>query len=324
MDIAQASEAYRPELLAHCYRMLGSPHDAEDVVQETMLRAWRFRDGYDEARGGVRTWLYRIATNACLTFLEGQRRRALPADLGGPSSAADLTAMTASPEIPWLEPFPDSWLAGTDPGMVIEARDSMRIAFVATLQYLPPRQRAVLILRDVLAMSAAEVAGLLETSVASVNSALQRARAHLAAVSPAADGSGLAEPTDAVSRDLLERYMAAFTALDVDALLATLREDALLQMPPFPQWLSGRDDVGAFLAVAFARGGSYRLTATRANGQPAVAAYLRRPGRAGYQDAHRFLILQVLTLASDGIARIDAFHDSDLCEEFGLPDVLPD
>jgi RNA polymerase sigma-70 factor (ECF subfamily) len=339
MDLAQASEAYRPELLAHCYRMLGSPHDAEDVVQETMLRAWRFKDGYDESRGAVRTWLYRIATNACLSFLEGKRRRALPVDLGGPSSVTNVANLRASPEITWLEPFPDSWLIagpdgpggpgaagglGADPGAVIEARDGIRLAFVAALQHLPPRQRAVLILRDVLAMPAAEAAGLLETSVASVNSALRRARAQLAAVSPAADGSGLAEPTDAASRDLLERYMAAFAALDVAALLKTLREDALLQMPPYPQWFLGRDAVGEFLATAFARGGSYRLTLTRANGQPAVVTYARRHDRPGHEGAHRFLNLQVLTPASDGIARIDVFRDSALCGKFGLPVILPD
>jgi RNA polymerase sigma-70 factor (ECF subfamily) len=327
MDLVQASEAHRAELLAHCYRMVGSLHDAEDLVQETMLRAWRFRDGYDESRGSVRTWLYRIATNACLTFLEGRGRRALPADLEGPSGVMDVAKLKSRPEIPWLEPFPDAWLpAGSpaDPGTVIEGRESTRLAFIATLQHLPPRQRAVLILRDVLAMPAAEVAELLETSVVSVNSALLRARAQLAAVSPAADGTGLAEPSDAAARNLLERYMAAFAALDVDTLKRTLRDDALLQMPPFPAWFLGREVIGEFMASVFGLGGSYRSLSTVANGQAAIGLYLRRAGRPGYEDGHRFLHLQVLALDEGGITRIDGFHDHELYAKFGLPAVVPD
>ena len=190
MDLAQASAAYRGELLAHCYRMLGSLHDAEDLVQETMLRAWRFAGGYDESRGSVRTWLYRIATNACLSFLEGRQRRVLPVDLNGPSPLPDVAKIEERLEIPWLEPFPDGLVSPGDPAAVAETRESIRLAFIAALQHLPPRQRAVLILRDVLAMPAAEVAALLEITVASANSALQRARAQLAAVSPSADGAG--------------------------------------------------------------------------------------------------------------------------------------
>jgi RNA polymerase sigma-70 factor (ECF subfamily) len=328
MDVAQASEAHRAELLAHCYRMLGSLHDAEDLVQETMLRAWRFQDGYDESRGAVRTWLYRIATNACLSFLDGRGRRALPADLSGPSALIPVEKLAASPEIAWLEPFPSAWapgggpagasgLSGGDPGAVVEARESIRLAFVAALQHLPPRQRAVLILRDVLAMPAAEVASLLETSVASVNSALQRARAQLAQASPSADGTGLAEPSDAESRDLLDRYAAAFENFDVEALTRTLREDALLQMPPFPAWFLGREMVAAFLATAFARGGSYRMVATGANGQPALALYRWRE-----DSEYQFVNLQVLTLAPGGITRIDAFHDGIDCANFALPVAL--
>ena len=241
MDLAEASEAYRGELLAHCYRMLGSLHDAEDLVQETMLRAWRFAGGYDESRGSVRTWLFRIATNACLSYLEGRQRRVLPVDLSGPSHLPDVAKIEERLEIPWLEPFPDALVLTGDPSAVVEARESIRLAFIAALQHLPPRQRAVLILRDVLAMPAAEVAPLLETSVASVNSALQRARAQLAAASPSADGAGLVQPSDEVSRDLLDRYTAAFTTMDVEALKGTLREDALLQMPPFGEWLLGRN-----------------------------------------------------------------------------------
>ena len=321
MDLAQASAAYRGELLAHCYRMLGSLHDAEDLVQETMLRAWRFADGYDESRGSIRTWLYRIATNACLSYLDGRQRRLLPVDLDGPSPSPDIAKLEQHLEIPWLEPFPETLAPSGDPSAVVEARESIRLAFIAALQHLPPRQRAVLILRDVLAMPAAEVASLLEMTVASVNSALQRARVQLAAVSPSADGAGLVQPADEASRDLLDRYMAAFTTMDVEALKGTLREDALLQMPPFPEWFLGRDAIGEFLATVFALGRSYRFahTATRANGQPALGLYGRRNS-----GPHQFLHLQVMTMTETGIARIDGFHDPDLYAKFGLPAVLED
>jgi RNA polymerase sigma-70 factor (ECF subfamily) len=319
MDVVQASAAYRGELLAHCYRMLGSLHDAEDLVQETMLRAWRFADGYDESRGSVRTWLYRIATNACLSFLEGRQRRVLPVDLNGPSREPDIAKISERLEIPWLEPFPDALVPSADPSAVVEARETIRLAFIAALQHLPPRQRAVLILRDVLAMPAGEVATLLETTVASVNSALQRARAQLAAVSPSADGADLVQPSDEETQDLLDRYMAAFTTMDVEALKGTLREDALLQMPPFPEWFLGRDAIGEFLATGFARGGSFRFAQTRANGQPALAFYRRRNS-----EAHWFLQVQVLTMTKTGIAQIDGFHASELCVPFGLPAQLED
>ena len=319
MDLARASAAYRGELLAHCYRMLGSLHDAEDLVQETMLRAWRFADGYDESRGSIRTWLYRIATNACLSYLEGRQRRVLPVDLNGPSQSPDVAKIEERLEIPWLEPFPDALTLSGDPSAVVEARESIRLAFIAALQHLPPRQRAVLILRDVLAMPAAEAASLLEMTVVSVNSALQRARAQLAAASPSADGAGLVQPSDDTSRDLLDRYLAAFTTMDVEALKRTLREDALLQMPPFPEWFLGRDAIGEFMATGFARGGSFRFAQTRANGQPAFGVYRRRNG-----DAHRFLQVQVLTMTETGIAQIDAFHVNGLYAQFGLPAVLED
>ena len=319
MDLAQASAAYRGELLAHCYRMLGSLHDAEDLVQETMLRAWRFAGGYDESRGSLRTWLYRIATNACLSFLEGRQRRVLPVDLNGPSPLPDIAKIEEHLEIPWLEPFPDALLSSGEPEAVVEARESIRLAFIAALQHLPPKQRAVLILRDVLAMPATEAAALLEMTVASVTSALQRARAQLAAVSPSADDAGLVQPSDATARDLLDRYVAAFTTMDVEALKGTLREDALLQMPPFPEWFLGRDAIGEFMATGFARGGSFRWVPTRANGQPALGGYRSRNG-----DAHRFRQVQVLTMTETGIARIDAFHADGLYAQFGLPAVLAD
>ena len=319
MDLAQASAAYRGELLAHCYRMLGSLHDAEDLVQETMLRAWRFAGGYDESRGSIRTWLYQIATNACLSYLAGRQCRVLPVDLNGPSQLPDIAKIEERLEIPWLEPFPDALVLSGDPSAVVEARESIRLAFIAALQHLPPRQRAVLILRDVLALPAAEVASLLEMTVASVNSALQRARAQLAAAAPSAGGAGLVQPSDDTSQDLLDRYMAAFTTMDVEALKETLREDALLQMPPFPQWFLGRDAIGEFLATGFARGGTFRFAQTRANGQPALGVYRRRNG-----DAHRFLQMQVLTMTETGIAQISAFRVNGLYAQFGLPAVLED
>jgi RNA polymerase sigma-70 factor, ECF subfamily len=334
MDVAQVSAAYRGELLAHCYRMLGSLHDAEDLVRETMLRAWRSGDGYDESRGPVRTWLYRIATNACLAYLqaEGRQRRVLPVDLNGPSTSPDIGEFEEHREISWLEPFPDALLPSGDPSAVVEARESIRLAFVAALQLLPPRQRAVLILRDVLAMPAAEAGSLLEMTATAVNSALQQARARLATATTtttatatatttatAADGAGLARPSDDTSRDLLDRYIAAFTATDVEALKGTLREDALLQMPPFPQWFLGRDAIGEFMATAFARGAAFRFVPTRANGQPALALYRSQDGYA-----YRFLHVQVLTVAESGIAQIDGFHVDGLYAPFDLPEVLSD
>jgi RNA polymerase sigma-70 factor (ECF subfamily) len=317
MDLIQASDAHRGELLAHCYRMLGSLHDAEDLVQETMLRAWRSADRYDPSRASLRTWLYRIATNACLTALASRGHRSLPADLSGPNGTPDVEKLQSRTDISWLGPFPDALLPDSDPAAVVESRDSIRLAFIAALQFLPPRQRAVLILRDVLSMPAAEVADLLETSTASVNSALQRARAQLAEASPSPDA--LTEPDDTDEQDLLDRYMAAFQVMDVGALKRTLREDALLQMPPFPAWFSGIDAIGEFMSTVFARGGSFRFLVTRANARPTLAIYRRRD-----EDVYRFLHVQELTLDKRGIARIDAFHEANLHAVFGLPATLSD
>jgi RNA polymerase sigma-70 factor, ECF subfamily len=317
MDFVAATEVYRPELLAHCYRLTGSLHDAEDLVQDTMLRAWRSADAYDPSRASLRTWLYRIATNVCLTALASHHRRSLPAGLSGASTVTDVGKLEAREDVLWLEPFPDALRPASDPAAIIESRDSIRLAFIAALQYLPPRQRAVLILRDVLAMPAAETAELLEITVASVNSALQRARGHLAAADPSPDG--LAEPDDAAERDLLGRYMAAMAAMDVEALKQTLREDALLQMPPFPAWFSGRDAIAAFMSTVFARDGSFRCVLTRANGQRAIGLYKRRPD----DEAYWFLHIQVFTFGTQGIARIDGFHDKRLAAVFGLPQSLP-
>ena len=314
VDVAEASQAYRGELLAHCYRMLGSLHDAEDLVQETLLRAWRSAPAYDPAKASLRTWLYRIATNACLTALADRGRRWLPAGLSGPSWEPDIGKLSKSPDdFPWLSPFPDRLL---DPAAVAESRDSIRLAFVAALQHLPPRQRAVIILREVLALPAAEVASWLDMSVASVNSALQRARATLADASPSPDA--VAEPSEDAQRALLSKYVAAFGAMDVEALKRTLREDALLQMPPFPAWFLGPDAIGAFHVSLFARGGSYQFVPTRSNGQPAFGIYLRRD-----TDTFAFRHVQVLTVLADGIARIDAFQAKGLAEAFGLPGELP-
>jgi RNA polymerase sigma-70 factor, ECF subfamily len=309
VDVVAAGQAYRGELLAFCYRMLGSVHDAEDLVQETMLRAWRAGASFDPAKASLRTWLYRIATNACLTALRDRNRRWLPNGLPNANWAPDVAKLERREDIPWLGPIPDALL---DPAAVVESRDTIRLAFIAALQYLPARQRAALILRDVLVMPAAEVAVLLETSVASVNSALQRARASLAAASPVPDG--LAEPSESDQRELLDRYLAAFEAMDTDALKRTLREDALLQMPPFPEWFRGRETVGAFFATVYARGGSFRFAPARANGQPAIGVYLRRNS-----DTHRYHHIAVLTMARDGIARVDAFQDPRLPGVFGLP-----
>jgi RNA polymerase sigma-70 factor, ECF subfamily len=314
VDVAEASEAYRGELLAHCYRMLGSLHDAEDLVHETLLRAWRSAPAYDPARASLRTWLYRIATNACLTALADRSRRWLPAGLSGPSWEPEIGKLSKSPDdFPWLSPFPDRL---HDPAAVAESRDSIRLAFVAALQHLPPRQRAVIILRDVLALPAAEVASWLDMSVPSVNSALQRARATLADASPSPDG--VAEPSEDAQRALLSKYVAAFGAMDVEALKRTLREDAVLQMPPFPAWFLGHDAIAAFHESLFARGGSYRFVPTRSNGQPAFGIYLRRD-----TDMFAFRHVQVLTVRADGIARIDAFQAKGLAEAFGLPEDLP-
>ncbi|WP_040811787.1 sigma-70 family RNA polymerase sigma factor [Nocardia concava] len=308
-DVVAVAESHRSELLAYCYRMTGSLHDAEDLVQEIQVRAWKAAESYDPQRASIRTWLYRIATNVCLTALKTAERRALPVDLAEPNPVVGPGHLEKSPELPWLEPFPDALLGEGDPAAVVAARESVRLAFVAALQHLPPMQRAVLILRDVLALRANEVAGLLETSTAAVNSALQRAHAGLAGLEAAP-----AELADAEQRALLDRYVEAFESMDVDALKRILREDALLQMPPFLAWFLGRDAVAAFMTRVFTRGEAFRLLPTRANGRPAVAAYVRRGG-----DVFEAANLHILTLDGDGIARMDLFHDPDLFRFFGLP-----
>jgi len=317
-DFASRTDPFRRELLAHCYRMLGSVHDAEDLVQETLLRAWRAYDQFDDHRASLRTWLYRIATNACLTALEQRGRRPMPSDLAPPGSDPEALPVDRRPEITWLQPIPDALLAAApgDPATIVATRDSIRLAFITALQHLPARQRAVLILRDVLGWRAAEVAELLDTTTAGVNSALQRARAHLEQVAPAQDD--IAEPSDAQQRELLDRYVSAFVNADVTVLKQLLRDDVVLEMPPYLTWFAGRDLVSRFLAArSFAAPGKWRPTATRANGRPALAAYRR--GDDGIHHAHA---LHVPTITGAGISWLVAFQDPDLFPIFGLPRAL--
>jgi RNA polymerase sigma-70 factor (ECF subfamily) len=314
-DFARLTDPLRPELLAHCYRMLGSVHDAEDQVQETLIRAWRSYGDF-EGRASLRTWLYRIATNACLRALENRARRPLPSGLGGPGPDPDAPLPPWRPETAWLQPFPDALMpAPADPAAVTVSRASMRLALIAALQYLPPRQRAVLILRDVLEWRAAEVADLLGTSTTAVNSMLQRARAQLRLAAP--DEDSLREPADPRLRELLTRYASAFENADVAALTGLLRADAVLQMPPQPTWFAGRDRIARFLAArVLLRPGDFRLVPTAANGQPALGAYLRDDD--GVYRAHG---VQVLSIDGPAIAQIVSFNDARLLPVFGLPPV---
>jgi RNA polymerase sigma-70 factor, ECF subfamily len=313
-DFTSVTGPFRGELLAHCYRMLGSAEEAEDLVQETYLRAWRSYEGF-EGRSSVRTWLYRIATNACLTAIERRGRRPLPSGLGAPAQDAQADLVPA-PEVPWLQPFPDAMLAGEqeDPAAVAAARTGIRLAFVAALQHLSARERAVLILRDVLQFPAAEAADLLGTTTTAVNSGLRRARAQLAQVQPAEDE--LAEPADPGQRALLDRFAMAFENADTSALAELLREDVTLEMPPLLTWFSGRQTVARFMASrVFARFGQFRMVPVTANGRPAFAAYTR--ARDGTYHAHEILVPAV---TKTGIARIVAFLSPELVRMFGLPD----
>ncbi len=298
-------EPYRGELTAFCYRMLGSFHEAEDLVQETMLRAWKARDSYDSAKASVRTWLYRIAANACLSALAGRRRRPLPSGLGAPS-ADPGAALTPAFDIPWLEPFPDSRFD-------LALRADMRLALVAAMQVLPPRQRAVLLLREVLEFSAAEVAVQLGSTVAGVNSALQRARAALAG---AGGGGELTEPDDPQVKAVIEEYVRAFEAADVPALVRLVTAEAVLEMPPAPLWYRGSRDYCLFMRRVFEmRGQGWAMRSLTANGQPALAAYAPAPD--GGQVRHS---LQVLTVTGGLVARNVVFADPRVFEVFGLPE----
>lgn len=301
-------EPFRTELLAYCYRMLGSVHDAEDLVQETYLRAWRARERYDETRSSVRTWLYRIATNACLTALESRGRRPLPSGL---VAASDPLEPLVPGEHAWLQPLPDSLLG--DPAVTVVDRSSLRLAFASALQHLSARQRGALILRDVLGFSASEAAEVLDTTVVSVNSSLQRARARLKETGVRQELVG--EPSAAGQRAWLERYMTAFEHADVAALKRLITEDVLMEMPPMLNWFTGRDSYGLFMTWVFdAAGKDWLLREVTANGgQPGFAAY-RRAG-----DGYRLHTLQIFTVTVGGISRNSVFQDPDIFAAFGLP-----
>jgi len=317
-DFLRQADPYRRELLAHCYRMLGSVHDAEDLVQETYLRAWRAYDRF-EGRSSLRTWLHSIATRACLTALENRSRRPLPTGLGSPSSSPSDT-LVEQPEVPWLEPVPDAMVAGesADPAAIVSARQSIRLAFIAALQHLPPRQRAVLILRDVLQWRAAEVADLLDTTTTAVNSILQRARAQLDQAAPNEDD--IVEPTEADQRELLDRYVAAFEAKDIPAIVKLFTADAVWEMPPFASWFRGGEDIARLIDEHCpAKGpGDMRLVPTRANGQPAFGLYM-----LDADGVYRAFNLPVLTIGPDGVTHVACFFDLRLFETFGLPATLP-
>jgi RNA polymerase sigma-70 factor (ECF subfamily) len=316
-DFAQAADPYRRELLAHCYRMLGSVHDAEDLVQETYLRAWRAYDRF-EGRSSLRTWLYRIATSACLTALENRSRRPLPTGLGEPSATADA-ALVEKPEVPWLEPVPDGLVGAdeSDPATTAASRQSVRLAFIAALQHLPPRQRAVLVLRDVLQFRAAEVAEAVGVSTAAVNSLLQRARAQLDEAALREDE--ITEPKSADERELLDRYVTAFQDYDIPAIVELFTSDAVWEMPPFTAWYQGPETIGHLVANKCpAEGpGDQILVPTSANGQPAFGLYM-----LGDDGVHRAFHLQVLDVTPGGVRHVAAFFDTSLFERFGLPTVL--
>ncbi|HEY0803454.1 MAG TPA: sigma-70 family RNA polymerase sigma factor [Pseudonocardiaceae bacterium] len=305
------AEQFRPELLAHCYRMLGSIHDAEDLVQETYLRAWRAFGGF-EGRSSVRRWLYKIATMACLTALETRSRRPLPSGLGAPSDDHRVAMAPGEPSVPWLQPAPDALFGTGDPAAIVAARTGVRLAFIAALQFLPARQRAVLTLRDVLAFRTTEVAEMLDTTTAAVDSVLRRARTRMAVAGPVEDD--LAEPDEETLRSLLDSYIDAFTRADADALVHLLRADVELEMPPTPTWFTGRHAVIGFLASRVLRSrDQWRMVPTRANGQPAIVAYMRT--KDGSYEPHG---VEILTLIGARIARITAFNDPSLVATFGL------
>jgi RNA polymerase sigma-70 factor, ECF subfamily len=302
-------EPFRSELLAYCYRMLGTVHDAEDLVQDTYLRAWRAWQQYDESRSSVRTWLYRIATNACLTALKGHGRRPLPSGLVAESEP--LAPLLLGDNVPWLQPLPDSLLDGGDPAGAVINRSSLRLAFAAALQHLSARQRGALILRDVLSFSAAEAAEILGATVVSVNSSLQRARTRLKEVG--IEREAVSEPPQAEQRAWVERYMTAFLNADVEGLKRLLTEDVLMEMPPMLNWFTGPGNYGLFMEWVFAKAGTdWQLKSVAANGQPGFAAYRRVGG--GYE----LHTLQIFTVTADGISRNSVFQDSEVFAAFGL------
>jgi RNA polymerase sigma-70 factor (ECF subfamily) len=320
----QLVERYRPELQVHCYRMLGSFEDSEDLVQETFLRAWRGRATFSPRTGSsLRAWLYRIATNACLDVLRNRPRRILPPEV---APAADPAVPPSAPtDLPWLQPYPDRLLepiapAQEEPGAVVVARETIELAFLAAIQHLSPRQRAVLILRDVLGWSAKETASLLDASVASANSALQRARATLRDRLPerTTDWGPSPRPSDE-ERELLRRYLEAHERADLEALAELLREDVRLTMPPHPTWYAGREAILIAMRQGFDPDfGRLRSVVAAANRQPAAAHYLRAPGESDY----RPLALDVLRIEGGRVAEITSFVFPRLFRAFGLPPKL--
>jgi len=314
-EFTRSTEPFRRELLAHCYRMLGSVDEAEDLVQETYLRAWR-SFGTFEGRSSLRTWLYQIANNACLTALQQRARRPLPSGLGAPDEDVSVPPAAAKSEVRWLQPIPDALVRQErDPAAVAVSRESLRLALIASFQYLPPRQRAVLLLRDVLAFPAAEVAEILGTTTAAVKSALQRARGQLAEVAPAADQ--VAEPPEPEARALLDQYIRAFETSDAVALKRLLRRDATLELPPSAAWFAGGRAV-AEAVRGLGAPGDWRMLPVAANGQPAAAAYHREP-----DGSYRAYAIVVLTATVTGIARLVVFADPGLFRRFGLRQGYP-
>ncbi len=307
-------ESHRRELTAYCYRMLGSGSEAEDAVQETLIRAWRKQDGF-EGRSSVRSWLYRIATNVCLDMHRGAQRRARPAELGPPSAPDESNLGPYLPENLWVSPIADERILpdNADPAEVAEVRDSVRLAFVTALQHLPGRQRAALILCEVLRWQATEVAELLDTSVAAINSALQRARATLASV-PA---TGRPVTVGADDAELLQKYCDAFERYDISQLVTLLHEDAIQSMPPFAMWLQGAQNIATWMVQPGPMAcKDSRLVATMANGRPAFAQYRCNPDGTG----HHAWALQILDISEDKIAAINTFLDVEhIFPSFGLP-----
>jgi RNA polymerase sigma-70 factor, ECF subfamily len=307
-------EQYRVELTGYSYRMLGSAFDAEDAVQETMVRAWRNLDQF-EGRAALRSWLYRIATNVCLDMLNGRQRRARPMDLASPQPAAANLLGAPLPETTWILPIPDGRVVGTegDPAELAVARESIKLAFVAALQHLPPKQRAVLILREVLRWQATEVAELLDTSVASVNSALQRARSTLAATN--VTDSDPMQPMDEEQQALLARYVEAFEQYDLDSLVSLLHEDATWSMPPYTLWMQSHDEIQRWMLGPGSGCRGSRLVPTVANGLPAFGQYRPSPD-GGYEP----WALQVIEISDGRISGANFFLDTaSLFPLFGLP-----
>ncbi|MET7703755.1 sigma-70 family RNA polymerase sigma factor [Streptomyces sp. NPDC005485] len=315
-DLDVRLEKHRVELTGYCYRMLGSSFEAEDAVQDTMVRAWRSYDKF-EGRSSMRSWLYRIATNVCLDMLNAGNKRARPMDLTAPSPLAQA-ALTPRADNTWLEPMPDARVLPTvsDPAEAAVAKESVRLAFMAALQQLPPKQRAVLILREVLAWKAAEVAELLGTTVASVNSALQRARATLADSDATGAEAATSDPLDEEQQKLLERYVAAFEGYDMTALTALLHEDAIMTMPPFDLWLRGTDDITGFMTTLGAPCEGSRLVPVEVNGLPGFAQYKPDPESGGYVP----WAVQVLEISKGRITGFHCFLDTARWFPlFGLP-----